>query len=72
MNPKGLAASPTTLPIEVDENHRDQVDGFIARNREALNASIRQSRGELEHGDTSGRGIDQIIADGRRRRGPAA
>jgi|GEM_PF-3518525 hypothetical protein len=71
MTPKALTASPTALPIEADEDHRDQVDGFIARNRDGLNASIRLSRSELDRGAAAGRSIGQIIADGRRRRGPA-
>ena len=69
MNPKVLAASPAALPIEADEEHREQVDDFIVRNREALNDSIRRSREALGRGDTGARNIDQIIADGRRRSG---
>jgi len=55
------------LPIEADERHQDQVDGFIARNRDALNKSIRQSRKELGKGVHSSRTVDQIVAEGRSR-----
>ena len=55
------------MPIEADERHEDQVDGFIARNRDALNESIRQSRKELIKGVHSPRTVDQIVAEGRSR-----
>ncbi|MEO6341233.1 MAG: hypothetical protein ABIO39_14420 [Caulobacteraceae bacterium] len=59
--------APATLPIEADERDRDQVDAFIARNREALNESIALSRREAAEGQTSPRTIEDLIADGRRR-----
>jgi hypothetical protein len=55
------------LPIEADERHENQVDEFIARNRPALNKSIRQSRKELAEGVHSSRTFDQIVAEGRGR-----
>lgn len=65
-----LAASSKPLPaIEDDERHRDEVDGFLSRNRDALNASIRRSRKELAEGKTSTKTIDDIIAEGRKKRG---
>jgi hypothetical protein len=51
---------------EPEESHQSEVDAFIARNQEALNASIRRSRGEMSRGLQSRRTIDDIIADGRK------
>ena len=60
--------SPAATPaVEADERHQGDVDAFIARNREALNASIRRSRAEVGKGIQSSRTIDEIIADGRKR-----
>jgi hypothetical protein len=56
-----------TLPIEDDERHAADVDDYINRNREALNASIRRSRREIAEGKVSSKSIDAIIAEGRRR-----
>jgi hypothetical protein len=56
-----------TVPIEDDERHSDLVDDFIARNRDALNASIRKGRKELAAGKGSTRSMDNVIAEGRRR-----
>ncbi len=56
-----------SLSVEDDERHSDQVDSFIARNRDALNASIRKGRKELAEGKTSSKSIDDIVAEGRRR-----
>lgn len=53
--------------VEADERHLGDVDSFIARNRDELNASIRHSRAEVGKGVQSTRTIDDIIADGRRR-----
>jgi hypothetical protein len=61
------AIKAATLPIESDERDRDQVDAFVARNREAIDASIRQSRQELAEGKVSKRTVDDIIAEGRGR-----
>jgi hypothetical protein len=60
-----LAAS---LAIESDALHRPQIDAVIARNRDALNGSIRQSLDERARGMASKRTIQDIIADGLRRR----
>ncbi len=59
----------TPLSVEDDERHGDQVDGYIARNRDALNASISKSRKELADGKVSAKSIDDIIAEGRRKHG---
>jgi len=66
------AAKPTAkrvaVPaVEADERHQADVDSFIARNRDELNASIRHSRAEVGKGIQSTRTIDDIIADGRKR-----
>ncbi len=64
-----LGASSKALPaVEDDERHRDEVDGFLARNRDALNASIRRSRKELAEGKASTKTIDDIISEGRKKR----
>jgi len=55
--------------VEDDERQRDAVDAFIARNRDVLNASIRQGRKELAEGDIPAVTIDDIIAEGRRKFG---
>jgi len=62
--PPAARAMPT---IEDDERHRDLVDDFIARNRDALNDSIRRSRRELARGERSTKTIDDIVAEGRKR-----
>jgi len=54
------------LPSEDDEDRAEAAE-YIARNRDALNASIRRSRQEVAEGKVSSKSIDQIIADGRRR-----
>ncbi|HVY33530.1 MAG TPA: hypothetical protein VG960_03830 [Caulobacteraceae bacterium] len=53
--------------VEVDERHQTDVDAFIVRNRDQLNASINASRQEVGKGIQSTRTIDDIISDGRRR-----
>lgn len=67
------AAKPTppsaTPAVEADERHQADVDAFIGRNRDQLNASIRHSRQDLEKGVKSVRTIDDIISDGRKRLG---
>ena len=67
---KAISPTPTPgamPPVEADERHKDDVDAFIARNREALNASIRRSRAEVGKALQASRTIDEIIAVGRRR-----
>jgi hypothetical protein len=59
----------SALPIEADERHQVDIDAYIVRNRDALNASIAQSRAELADGTVSTRSVDDIIASGRRRYG---
>ncbi len=62
--------SARPLPaVEDDERYRDEVDAFIARNRDALNASIRRGRKEVTEGDLPTDTIEDIIAEGRRRYG---
>ncbi len=51
-----------SLAIESDELHQPEIDAFIARNRDVLNESIRQSLDELERGIVSERTIQDIIA----------
>jgi hypothetical protein len=58
-----------SLAIESDELHQPEIDAFIARNREVLNESIRQSLDELDRGIVSKRTIQDIIADGIRQHG---
>ncbi len=59
-----------TMPaIEADELSRDQVDAFIARNRDALNDSFNESVAELDQGIFSTRTIADVIADGHKRHG---
>ncbi len=60
-----------SLAIESDELHQPEIDAFIARNRDVLNESIRQSLDELERGVVSQRTIQDMIADGMRRHGQA-
>jgi antitoxin ParD1/3/4 len=55
--------------VEDDERYRDEMDAFIARNRDALNASIRRGRKEVAEGKMSSRTIDDIIAEGRKKFG---
>ena len=68
MTMKAISPTPTPSampPVEADERHKDDVEAFIARNREALNASIRRSRAEVGKSLQSSRTIDEIIVDGR-------
>jgi hypothetical protein len=67
IKPKMQPGSRPLPPVEDDERHRGEVDDFVGRNREALNASIRRSRKQLAEGDMPPDTIDDIIAEGRRR-----
>ena len=62
-------ASKPDISIEDDERYRDHVDGYISRNRDVLNASIRKSRKEIAEGRVSSKSIGEIISEGRRRHG---
>jgi predicted RNase H-like nuclease (RuvC/YqgF family) len=53
--------------IEDDERHREAVDDFVTRNRDALNNSIRRSRQEVADGKYSRKSLGDIIAEGRKR-----
>ncbi len=64
---KPIPTGATVPAVEADERRQGDVDAFIVRNREMLNASIRRSRREVEKGVQSVRTIDDIIADGRGR-----
>jgi len=66
---KTTEPSAPVLDVGADERHQDDVDRVIARNRDALNASIRRSRGEIERGVQATRTISDIISDGRKRHG---
>jgi hypothetical protein len=67
------AKRPIGIPaIESDELHQAKIDACIARNREVLSESIRRSRQELAVGVCETRTIDEIIADGRKRRRAAS
>ncbi|HEY2071420.1 MAG TPA: hypothetical protein VGG48_17815 [Rhizomicrobium sp.] len=61
----GMNKQASNLPTEDDA----RTDAFIARNRDALNASIRQARHEVAEGKTSTKSMDDIIAEGLKRRG---
>jgi hypothetical protein len=62
--------SPTANDVPVAKPDIDSdVDAFIARNREALNESIRRSRREVGEGVQDDRTVGQIIAEGRKRHG---
>jgi len=66
---KSFEPAPPTLDVGADERHQDDVDKVIARNRDALNASIRKGREEMAGGAQATRTINDIIADGRKRHG---
>jgi len=53
--------------VEDDERHRGDADGFLTRNRDALDASIRRSRKQIAEGEISSKTIDDIITEGRRK-----
>jgi hypothetical protein len=65
--PAAESTVPPVLAVEDDERHAAQVDDYIVRNRDALNASIKRSRAEVAEGKVSTKSIDDLIADGRRR-----
>jgi hypothetical protein len=71
IKPKMEPGSLPPLAVEDDERHRDEVDAFITRNRDALNASIRLGRKQLAEGNVSSRTIDDIIAEGHKKFGSA-
>lgn len=66
-SPQHKTAAHPIVPIEDDERHAVDVDDFIARNRDALNESIRQSRKQVSKGKVSRKTIDELIAEGRAR-----
>jgi hypothetical protein len=55
------------VAIEDDERHSGEVGDYIARNRAALNASIKRSRAEIAQRKVSRKSVDDIVA-GRRAR----
>ena len=57
-----------TAPV-VEEGDLTQVemDAFFARNRDALNESLREVRANLAKGIRAKRTIKEIIADGKKR-----
>ena len=57
----------TSLPMEADERYSGEVDAFVGRNREALNASIRRSREGIHVGTFSTKSIDDTVAEGHKR-----
>ncbi|MCC7266241.1 MAG: hypothetical protein IT546_02750 [Caulobacteraceae bacterium] len=63
-----MSSNPVKRSTDPEEA---EVDAYIARNRDALNASIRRSRREVAEGIGDPRSIDEIITDGRNRRGGA-
>lgn len=70
MTTKATKAMPkrAAMPaVEVDERHQGDVDTFVERNRDELNASIGRSREEVRRGIKSTRTIGHIIEDGRKR-----
>jgi len=63
-----MGATPQPLlPVEDDERHRDDADGFLVGNHDALDASIRRSRKEIAEGKISSKTIEDIITEGRRK-----
>ena len=69
IKPKMQPGARPLPSVEDDERHRGEVDAFITRNRDALNAAIRRGRKEVAERKTSTRTIDDIIAEGRKRHG---
>jgi hypothetical protein len=53
--------------VESDERYQAEVDTFVSRNRDELNASIRRSREEVRNGVQAARTIGDIMADGLKR-----
>lgn len=56
---------PDLEPDDIRACEEYFADQFIARNRDALNESIRRGREELARGDILSTTIDDIIAEGR-------
>jgi hypothetical protein len=69
IKPKMSDSSRPLPAVEDDERVRDEVDAFITRNRDALNASIQRGRKEVAEGNMPTDAIDDIIAEGRKRFG---
>ena len=67
IKPKIGATPRPLLPVEDDERHRGDADGFLTRNRDALDASIRRSRKQIAEGEISSKTIEDIITEGRRK-----
>lgn len=65
--PTAAKSSAPDVAIEDDERHSGNVDAYIARNRTALNASIKKSRAEIAKGKASMKSIDDIVTEGRAR-----
>ena len=69
----GLNLKPTLIGYSsgmeksLTDEAEDQVDAFVARNREAIEASILQGRKDLAEGKVSTRTIDEIVAEIRAR-----
>jgi hypothetical protein len=61
MEKKAAKQPSDTVAIEDDERHSDDVGRYLARNRDALNVSIKRSRAELAKGNISTKSIDDII-----------
>jgi hypothetical protein len=66
-SPQYKTAARPIVPIEDDGRHAVDVDDFIARNHDALNESIRQSRKQVSKGKVTRKTIDELIAEGRAR-----
>lgn len=67
MDKKHAKSGGPDIAIEDDERHAGDVESYIARNGDALNASIRKSRAEITKGKVSQKSINDIIAEGRKR-----
>ena len=65
-------AKPSVPAVEDDERHTGEVDGFVSRNRDALNQSIREARQDVASGTVSKKSIADIVAEGRSRHGRSA
>jgi hypothetical protein len=69
MSGLNLESAAHALPLVMEtlpaEEISDQVEAFIARNREAIEVSIRQARAEVAEGKASSRTIADIITKGR-------
>lgn len=62
-----LADFPDLEPDDIRACEEYFADQFIARNRDALNESIRRGREELARGDVPSTTIDDIIQEGRKK-----